>query len=88
MKRQRPVKQSDKDFDAKLAAFNQEARTLVAADVLISTTRTWTPEARALIDRRLAEAGADAHTDTVETPPVPLALEDPETWWPDSSACT
>ena len=38
--------------------FGSEARTLIAADVLISTTRDWTPEARATIDRRLAEAGA------------------------------
>ena len=42
-----------------------EARTLIAADVLISTNREWTPEARGRsIDRRLAEAGADrAHRD-------------------------
>ena len=48
--------------------FGQEARNLVAADVLISTTRNWTPEAREIIDRRLADAGAEARTDTVETP--------------------
>jgi len=48
--------------------FGQEARNLVAADVLISTTRNWTPEARATIERRLAAANADARTDTVETP--------------------
>jgi putative ABC transport system permease protein len=47
--------------------FNQEARTLIAADVLISTVREWTPEARATIARRLAQAGAEARTDTVET---------------------
>ncbi|MGE3179819.1 MAG: ABC transporter permease, partial [Vicinamibacterales bacterium] len=47
--------------------FNQEARTLIAADVLISTIREWTPEARATIDRRLQEAGAEAKTDTIET---------------------
>ena len=48
--------------------FGREARSLIAADVLISTNREWTPSARATIDQRLAEAGADARTDTVETP--------------------
>lgn len=48
--------------------FGQEARNLVAADVLISTTRNWTPEARATIDRRLTAARVEARTDTVETP--------------------
>ncbi|MGE3507281.1 MAG: ABC transporter permease [Vicinamibacterales bacterium] len=48
--------------------FGQEARTLIAADVLISTTRNWSPEVRATIDRRLAAAGVEARTDTVETP--------------------
>ncbi len=45
-----------------------EARTLIAADALVSTTREWTPEARASIDRHLQEAGATARTETVETP--------------------
>jgi putative ABC transport system permease protein len=45
-----------------------EARSLIAADVLISTNRDWTPEARATIDRRLAEAGSTGRTETVETP--------------------
>ena len=35
-------------------------KSLIAADVLISTNRDWTPEARQIIDRRLTEAGADA----------------------------
>ena len=48
--------------------FGREARSLIAADVLISTNREWTEAARATIDRRLVEAGAAAHTDTVETP--------------------
>ncbi len=48
--------------------FGREARSLIAADVLITTTREWTPEARAIIDRRLTEAGATARTDSVETP--------------------
>ena len=45
-----------------------EARSLIAADVLISTTRDWTPEAHSTIDRRLAAAGATARTETIETP--------------------
>ncbi len=42
------------------AVFGTEARSLIAADVLISTNRDWTPEARETIDRRLAGAGAIA----------------------------
>jgi len=45
-----------------------EARSLIAADALIGTTRDWTPEARATIDRRMQEAGATARTETIETP--------------------
>jgi putative ABC transport system permease protein len=45
-----------------------EARSLIAADALISTTRDWTNEARSTIDRRLADAGATARTETIETP--------------------
>jgi putative ABC transport system permease protein len=45
-----------------------EARSLIAADVLISTTRDWTKEARSTIDHRLADAGATARTETIETP--------------------
>jgi putative ABC transport system permease protein len=48
--------------------FGQEARNLIAADILISTTRNWTPEARSRIEQRLASAGVEARTDTVETP--------------------
>ena len=48
--------------------FGKEARTLIAADVLISTNRDWTPEARQTIDRRLKEAGAIEQTETIETP--------------------
>jgi len=42
-----------------------EARSLIAADALIGTTRDWTPEARATIDRRMQEAGATARTASV-----------------------
>jgi putative ABC transport system permease protein len=45
-----------------------EARSLIAADVLIATNRDWTPDARTTIDRRLAEADATARTETIETP--------------------
>src|SRR6267154_1176350 len=45
-----------------------EARSLIAADVLIATNRDWTPDARATIERRLAEAGSTGRTETVETP--------------------
>src|SRR5204862_4011714 len=45
-----------------------EARSLIAADALIATNREWSPEVRATIDRRLAEAGASARSETIETP--------------------
>ena len=48
--------------------FGSEARGLLAADVLIATNREWPPAARATIDRRLAEAGSTARTETIETP--------------------
>ena len=48
--------------------FGEEARALIAADVLISTSRDWTPAVRDAIDRRLADAGSLGATDTVETP--------------------
>jgi putative ABC transport system permease protein len=48
--------------------FGTEAKSLIAADVLIATNRDWTADARATIDRRLADAGAVERTETVETP--------------------
>src|SRR5687768_9971595 len=48
--------------------FGREARALIAADVLISTNREWTSEARELIDRRLKDAGVTHQTETLETP--------------------
>jgi putative ABC transport system permease protein len=50
------------------AVFGTEAKSLIAADVVIGTTRDWTPEARATIDRRLADAGTVERTEMVETP--------------------
>ena len=46
----------------------REARALIAADLVLDTTREWTPWAREIIDRRLAEAGSSARTETIETP--------------------
>jgi putative ABC transport system permease protein len=48
--------------------FTREARALVAADVVINTNRDLTPEAEALIDRRLADAQVVARTETISTP--------------------
>jgi putative ABC transport system permease protein len=49
-------------------AVSQEARALAAGDVTISTSREWTSAARAVIDRRLRDAGPAAWTETLETP--------------------
>jgi len=48
--------------------FGKEARTMIAADVLISTNREWTAAQRDTIDRHLLEAQATRRTETVETP--------------------
>jgi putative ABC transport system permease protein len=45
-----------------------EARSLIAADALIATSREWKDDARAKIDKRLADARATARTETIETP--------------------
>ena len=47
--------------------FGREARALIAADVLISTNREWTPGARQAIARRAAEVGPDDRTESIET---------------------
>ncbi|HEX4346368.1 MAG TPA: FtsX-like permease family protein [Vicinamibacterales bacterium] len=49
------------------AVFGSEARSLVAADVLISTNRDWAPETRHTIDNRLSTYGATERTETAET---------------------
>jgi putative ABC transport system permease protein len=56
--------------------FTQEARGLIAADVTISTRREWTPAARQTIDRQLEVAGAEARTETIETPTMVRPFED------------
>jgi putative ABC transport system permease protein len=45
-----------------------EARSLIAADVLVSTNREWPEAVNATIDRALAAAGATGRTETLETP--------------------
>ena len=50
------------------SVFGREAKSLIAADVLISTNRDWTPQVRQLIDERLARFGALERTETIETP--------------------
>ena len=48
--------------------FGAEAKSLIAADVLIGTSRDWTAAARQTIDRRLSDAGGAERTETIETP--------------------
>jgi putative ABC transport system permease protein len=44
-----------------------EARTLAAADILVSTSRPWTPELRAAVEQRLRAGGAATITEALET---------------------
>ncbi len=48
--------------------FGREARSLVAADVLISSPTAWSLEAKETIQRRLTEFGALVSTESIETP--------------------
>ena len=48
--------------------FGSEAKGLLAADVLVTTNREWPADALATVDRRLADAGSTARTETIETP--------------------
>src|SRR5438105_4165695 len=50
------------------SVLGREARSLIAADVVIETSRDWTPELRQKIDARLADAGSTGKTETIETP--------------------
>lgn len=45
----------------------RDARALIAGDVSIATSRPWEEDTRRLIDRRIAEAGALARAESVET---------------------
>ena len=49
------------------AGLTREARSIIAADVLISTNRAWTDEIRADLDRRLASGEVLARMDSIET---------------------
>ena len=50
------------------AVFDAEAKSLIAADVILTTTRDWTPASLQTIDQRLREAGEVSRTETIETP--------------------
>jgi putative ABC transport system permease protein len=50
------------------SAFNTEARSLISADVIVTSTRELTPQIRARLDRRLQDGKVLARTDTIETP--------------------
>ncbi len=45
----------------------REARATIASDVLVQSTRPWTPEIRAELDDRLAKAPVQARTESIET---------------------
>jgi putative ABC transport system permease protein len=45
----------------------REARTMIAADVLVQTNRPWTTDVRAEIDRKLAGSPILARTESIET---------------------
>lgn len=49
------------------AAITRDARSMVAADVTLSTNRAWTDETRHAIDRVITELGVEARTDSIET---------------------
>jgi putative ABC transport system permease protein len=49
------------------AALVAEAKTLTAADLLVSTSRPWSPDVRAAIETRLRDGGATAISEAIET---------------------
>ncbi|HXW06677.1 MAG TPA: FtsX-like permease family protein [Vicinamibacterales bacterium] len=49
------------------AGLVREARSIIASDVLIQTNRGWTPDLRAEVDRRLADADVLDRTESIET---------------------
>lgn len=53
-----------------------EARSLIAADVLIASNREWPAAARATIERDLATAGATAQSETIDTPTMVRPVEE------------
>src|SRR5512134_3878667 len=48
-------------------ALLREARSLIAADVIVQTNRPWTAEVRAALDRRLADDAVLARSESIET---------------------
>ena len=59
--------------------FGTEAKALIAADVVVNTTRDWTPAARDIINRSLAgagPAGAVTSTETVQTPTMARPVDE------------
>jgi putative ABC transport system permease protein len=49
------------------AALVAEARTLTAADLMVSTSRPWSPDVRAAVERQLRDGGATVITEAIET---------------------
>ena len=49
------------------AGLTREARTLIAADVLVQTNRGWDPATRERVDRQLADPRVLARTESIET---------------------
>src|SRR5687768_2983850 len=45
----------------------REARATIAADVLVQSSRPWTPEVRADLDVRFARQGVEQRTESIET---------------------
>jgi putative ABC transport system permease protein len=56
--------------------FNTEAKSLIAADVILTTTREWTPASLSAIDRRFAASGVLEQTRTIETPTMARPADD------------
>lgn len=46
----------------------QEARAIIASDVVVQTNRAWTPDVRGRVDAILSSAPIDARTESIETP--------------------
>src|SRR5262245_47740718 len=55
--------------------FTTEAKSFMASDVQIGSNRDWSDAARVAIDKRLAEAGATARTEVIDTPTMVRPVE-------------
>lgn len=49
------------------AGLSRDARSLIAADVVVSTNRPWDEATRALVEQRIREVGVVARTESLET---------------------